>query len=86
MIITECSDYTRSFLLALHSNTSNMTYISIDTKTKQARKFVELIETMPFAKILKEPNSRTKKSIEDARKGKTHKADSLQQLFTDLRK
>ncbi len=29
-----------------------MTYIRIDTKTKQAKKFVELIETMPFAEIL----------------------------------
>lgn len=63
-----------------------MTYITIDTKTKQAKKFVELIETLPFAKILKEPNARTKKSIEDARKGKIHKARSLEQLFTDLKK
>jgi hypothetical protein len=63
-----------------------MTYITIDTKTKQAKKFVELIETMPFAKILKEPNTATKRAIEDARKGKTHKAKSLDQLFTDLKK
>ena len=32
-----------------------MTYIRIDTKTKQAKKFVELIETMPFAEIIEEP-------------------------------
>ena len=51
-----------------------MTYITIDTKTKQAQKFVELLETLPFAKILKEPNAGTKKAIEDARKGKTKKA------------
>ncbi len=38
-----------------------MTYIRIDTKTKQAKKFVELIETMPFAEIIEEP-SKTKKS------------------------
>jgi antitoxin component of RelBE/YafQ-DinJ toxin-antitoxin module len=63
-----------------------MTYISIDTKTKQAQKFVELIETMPFAKILKEPNAKTRRSIDDSRKGKTHKAASLEQLFTDLEK
>jgi len=63
-----------------------MTYITIDTKTKQAKKFVELIETMPFAKILKEPNTATKKAIEQARKGKTHKAASLDQLFADLKK
>ena len=63
-----------------------MTYITIDTKTKQAQKFVELIETLPFAKILKEPNAATKKAIEDESKGKTHKAKSLEQLFTDLKK
>jgi antitoxin component of RelBE/YafQ-DinJ toxin-antitoxin module len=63
-----------------------MTYISIDTKTKQAQKFVELIETLPFAKILREPNAATKNAIEDARKGKIHKVKSLEQLFTDLKK
>ena len=63
-----------------------MTYISIDTKSKQAQKFVELIETMPFAKILKEPNATTKKAIEDARKGKVHKAKSLDDLFDKLKK
>ena len=63
-----------------------MTYISIDTKTKQAQKFVELLETLPFVKIHKEPNANTKKAIEDARKGKTRKAKSLDQLFTDLNK
>ncbi|HEY5463312.1 MAG TPA: type II toxin-antitoxin system RelB/DinJ family antitoxin [Hanamia sp.] len=63
-----------------------MTYITIDTKTRQAKKFVELIETLPFAKILKEPNATTKKAIDDSRKGKTNKAKSVEQLFTDLRK
>ena len=63
-----------------------MTYITIDTKTRQAKKFVELIETLPFAKVLKDPNALTKKAIEDARKGKTRKAGSLKQLFTDLKK
>ena len=63
-----------------------MTYITIDTKTKQAKKFVELIETLPFAKILMEPNAETKKAIDDARKGKTNKAKSLDALFSDLSK
>ena len=63
-----------------------MTYITIDTKTKQAQKFVELIETLPFAKILKEPNDVTKKAIADARTGKTRKAKSLDKLFADLKK
>jgi antitoxin component of RelBE/YafQ-DinJ toxin-antitoxin module len=63
-----------------------MTYISIDTKSKQAQKFVELLETLPFAKILKEPNTHTKNAINEARKGKTVKAKSVEQLFDDLRK
>ena len=63
-----------------------MTYITIDTKTRQAKKFVELIETLPFAKILDDPNAVTKKAIADARNGKTRKAGSLKQLFTDLKK
>ena len=63
-----------------------MTYITIDTKTRQARKFVELIETLSFAKILDNPNAITKKAINDARNGKTRKAGSLKQLFTDLKK
>lgn len=63
-----------------------MTYITIDTKTKQAQKFVELIETLPFAKILNQPNKNTKKAIDDARKGQTNKAESIQQLFIDLKK
>ena len=46
-----------------------MTYISIDTKTLQAKKFVELVETMPFAKVLKEPNTTTKKAMDTVRKG-----------------
>ena len=63
-----------------------MTYITIDTKTTQAKKLVELIETLPFAKILNEPNAETKKAVTDARKGKMKKAASLKQLFTDLSK
>lgn len=63
-----------------------MTYFTIDTKTKQARKLVELLETMPFAKILKEPNTETRKAIADAKKRKTRKAQSLDQLFSDLKK
>ncbi len=63
-----------------------MTYISIDTKSKQAQKFVELLETLPFAKIIKEPNALTKNAINEARKGKTVKAKSVEQLFNDLRK
>ena len=61
-----------------------MTYIRIDTKTKQAKKFVELIETMPFAEILNEPNSLTKNAMESAKKGKTIKHKNAQELVTFL--
>jgi len=63
-----------------------MTYIRIDTKTKQAKKFVELIETMPFARILKEPNSITKKAMDSAKKGVSKKHRNAQELITFLNK
>ncbi len=63
-----------------------MTYIRIDTKTKQAKKFVELIETMPFAEILAEPNATTKTAIENATKGKTRKHKNAGELITFLKK
>ena len=63
-----------------------MTYITIDTKTKQAKKFVELIETLPFAKILKEPNTVTKKAMEDAHKSKTAKHKNSKELIAFLNK
>ncbi|MDQ2863171.1 MAG: hypothetical protein M3R50_05880 [Bacteroidota bacterium] len=62
-----------------------MTYISIDTKTKQAKKFVELIETLPFAKIYKEPNSITKKAFKEIQDGKIIKADSIISLLEKLK-
>lgn len=63
-----------------------MTYISIDTKSIQAKKFVELVETMPFAKILKEPNGATKKAMDGVRKGKTAKHKSAKALIAFLNK
>ena len=62
-----------------------MTYISIDTKTKQAKKFVELIETLPFAKIYKEPNDTTKKAFKEIENGKTIKAVSVSELLKKLK-
>lgn len=63
-----------------------MTYIRIDTKTKQAKKFVELIETMPFAEILKEPNSTTKSAMDNAKKGKITKHKNSKELVAFLNK
>ncbi len=63
-----------------------MTYITIDTKTVQAKKFVELIETLPFAKILKDPNAATKKAMIDVKKGKTIKHRNANELIAFLNK
>ncbi len=63
-----------------------MTYIRIDTKTKQAKKFVELIETMPFAEILNEPNSTTKNAMDSAKKGKTTRHKNGKDLLEFLNK
>lgn len=63
-----------------------MTYIRINTKSKQAKKFVELIETMPFAEILQEPNATTKKAMESAKKGKSRKHNNASELIAFLNK
>ena len=63
-----------------------MTYITIDTKTKQAKKFVELLETLPFAKILQEPNVITKKAMDDSFKNKTTKHKNAKELVAFLNK
>ena len=63
-----------------------MTYVTIDTKTVQAKKFVELIETLPFAKILKDPNATTKKAMIDVKKGKTIRHRNSKELIAFLNK
>lgn len=70
--------------LSLVINISGMTYISIDTKSRQAKKIVELLETLPFAKILKEPNALTKKAIRETLKNKTTKHQNSKALITFL--
>ena len=61
-----------------------MTYISINTKTKQAKKFLELIETLPYAKVLEEPNAITKKAMTDAKQHKTKKHKDAASLISFL--
>jgi hypothetical protein len=63
-----------------------MTYITIDTKTKQAKKFVELLETLPFAKILQEPNAVTKRAMNMAKTGKVTKHKNAKELTAFLNK
>lgn len=41
-----------------------MIYIAIDTTTLQAQKFVELIETLPFAKVINEPSPAAIKAMQ----------------------
>lgn len=63
-----------------------MTYLLIDTKTKQAKKLVELMETLPFAKILKDPNEVTKTAMMDVKKGKTTRHKNSKKLIAFLNK
>jgi uncharacterized protein YwgA len=63
-----------------------MTYVSIDTKSAQAKKLVELIETLPFAKILQDPNVTTKKAMLDVKKGKTTRHKNAKELIAFLNK
>lgn len=63
-----------------------MTYVSINTKSKQAKKIVELLETLPFAKIHIDPNTTTKKAMEMARQLKTKKYKNSKELIAFLNK
>lgn len=63
-----------------------MTYVTIDTATIQGKKFVELIKTMPFAKVLQEPNEITKKAMADAKATKIKKHKNAKDLIAFLNK
>ena len=63
-----------------------MTYISINTKSRQAKKIVELLETLPFAVIHTEPNTTTKKAMLAARQKRARKHKSSGELITFLNK
>jgi ribosomal protein L16/L10AE len=63
-----------------------MTHVTIDTKTKQGKKLVELIETLSYAKVHKGPNAITRKAIEDARKSKTRRHKNAKELIAFLNK
>ncbi len=63
-----------------------MTYIRINTNTVQAKKFVELIETLSFAEILSKPNSVTKRAMNSAKKEKVTKHKNSKDLISFLNK
>ncbi len=61
-----------------------MTYITINTETIQAKKLIEFLETLPYVRILNDPNEETQRAIDKARKRKTKKVESLDELFSEL--
>ena len=63
-----------------------MTYITIDTRGKQATLFLGYLKTLPFVTILQEPNSTTKKAMDEVRKGKTKKHKNAKELIAFLNK
>lgn len=63
-----------------------MTYITVDTNKKQAILFLEYVKTLPFVKVYQEPNSDTRKAIDDAKNGKTKKFKTAKDLIAYLNK
>lgn len=65
-----------------------MTTIIIDDKSIGAKKMIEFIKTLPYAKIIDErtPGASLKKSMDDALAGKTNAYKSTEDLFVKLRK
>ncbi len=63
-----------------------MTYITIDTDKKQAQQFLEYIKTLPFVKILQEPNAETLKAMDEVQKRKSKKHKSSKALIQSLSK
>lgn len=62
--------------------------LSINEKSDKAKNFLKFLEDYArdnrFVHIEKMPNRETKKAIEDARNGKLHKANSVEELFNSI--
>ena len=63
-----------------------MVTLMIDDKTLEAKKMLELLQTRPYAKVIKEPNAETLKAMEEARTGKTKEMKNIPEYFNQLRK
>ena len=63
-----------------------MTYITIDTKKKEALLFLEYIKTLSFVTIHQEPNPTTLAAMQEVKKGKTKKHKSSKELISFLNK
>ena len=61
-----------------------MTVISIDTKNKQSKKFLEFAKTLSFVTVHEMPNATTKKAIEDSRTKKVTKHKNSKDLISFL--
>ncbi|MFM9945251.1 MAG: hypothetical protein ACKVQB_08470 [Bacteroidia bacterium] len=63
-----------------------MTYITVDTKKKEALLFLEYIKTLSFVTVLQEPNAVTIKAMEEVKNGKTKKHKNAKELIAFLNK
>lgn len=61
-----------------------MTYISIDTKEKQAKLFLEYVRTLSFVTVHQESNELTKKAIDEVKNGKSKQHKNAKELITFL--
>lgn len=63
-----------------------MITLVIDDKSQEAKKMLELLQTRPYAKIIKVPNSETLKAIKDAENGKVNHYKSSKDLMANIRR
>ena len=65
-----------------------MTTIIINDKSAGAKKIIEYLKTLPYAKIIEgdEPNGATLRAMEEARTGKTTTYNNAKELTAKLRK
>jgi hypothetical protein len=65
-----------------------MTYVTIDTKQKQAKLFLEYIKTLSFVKVHNEnePNATTLQAMADIKEGKTRRHKNVDELIAHLNK
>ena len=64
-----------------------MTTVVIDTKSKEAKKMVELLKSTKYAKIIdtQVPNKETIKAMEDTQNGKLKPYNSVDEMMAVLK-
>lgn len=63
-----------------------MITLVIDDKSLEAKKMLELLQTRPYAKVIKEPNAETLKAIKDADDGKVTRYKTSKDLIANIRR